>query len=120
MADLLQSGLAWLHRQRKASMTTAAVYTRAGESTGSALAVAASQIRVEMLDGQGFPVQAAVMDFICDVADLAAEPANGDGITYDGRSYVVTPLGDEPCFRFTDASRLAYRIHTRDVGASES
>jgi len=118
MVDLLQSGLAWLHRQRRAHLVTDAVYHPAGSGAPVAVAVTASQIRVELLDGNGFPVSATVMNFIVTAADLPAEPAAGDRIEFRGRTHEVSPLGEEPCWRWTDASRLAYRIHSRDLGVA--
>lgn len=116
MADALQSGLAWLHAQRKAHLSSDVVYKPAGSGAETPLAATASQIRVEMLDGQGFPVQATIMDFICQSADLPADPAAGDEIVFSGHRYLVIPIGEEPCWRWTDQSRLARRIHTRDIG----
>jgi len=116
MTDLIKNGLAWLHRQRAAHLSSDVVYKPAGSGAEITLAATASQIRVEMLDGQGFPVQATIMDFICQTADLPVDPAAGDEIVSCGHRYLVTPLGEEPCWRWTDQSRLARRIHTRDVG----
>ena len=120
MADALQSGLAWLHAQREAHLVTDAVYSPAGSGASTTVSVTASQIRVDLLDGNGFPVSSAVMDFIVTAADLPAEPVAGDRLEYAGRTYEVMNLGEEPCWRWTDASRLAYRIHTRDLGVSGS
>jgi len=116
VADALQSGLAWLHAQRAAHLASDAVYHPAGSGSPYPLAVTASQVRQEQIDAGGFPVLATVMDFIVTVADMTAEPARGDQIVFDGRTYEVCALGEDDGWRFTDASRLAYRIHTRDLG----
>ena len=117
MSDLLGKGLAWLHAQRTLYMTSPAVYRRRGESgTGLPVAVTASQVRRELVDGNGMPVSALVMDFIVSASALSDEPAAGDGIEFNGRRYEVTDFGEDRCWRWTDASRLARRIHTRDMG----
>ena len=117
MTDVLAKGLAWMHRQRVAHMTSPAVYRRRDEhDAGTPVAVTASQVRRELVDGNGMPVTALVMDFIVDTGALAFEPATGDMIEFNGRRYEVGEFGEDKCWRWTDASRLALRIHTRDVG----
>ena len=117
MADLLAKGLAWLHAQRAAYMTSTAVYRRRGESgAGVPMAVTPSQVRRELVDGNGMPVSALVMDFIVTAGVLSGDPAAGDSIEYNGRRYEVTEFGEDRCWRWTDASRLSLRIHTRDMG----
>jgi hypothetical protein len=117
MTDVLAKGLAWMHRQRAAHMTSPAAYRRRGESgAGVAVVVTPSQVRRELVTAGGIPVVALVMDFIVDTGALAAEPAAGDWIEFNGRRYEVTEFGEDRCWRWTDASRLARRIHTRDIG----
>ena len=121
MADLLQSGLAWLHGQRKTHLASDAVYQPVAPGAESAtVAATQSQIRTEEIDVNGFPVSGTVVDFIVTAADMAAEPAPGDKLTIGGRVYEATALTGEPCWRWTDASRLAYRIHTKDLGPPEA
>lgn len=117
MGDLLQNGLAWLHRQREAQMTSPAAYCRRDAETPQPLNVTASPVRRQVIDAQGLPVYAAVMDFITASESLALFPEAGDHIDYNGRRYEVTPLDDSCCWRWTDQSRLAIRIHTRDIGS---
>ncbi len=117
MADVLQSGLAWLHAQRAAHMVTTATYVPAGSGEAVSLDVTASQIRVELADANGFPVSSCVTDFLVAADDLTADPVPGDKVIFGSRTYEVLPLGEEPCWRWTDASRLTRRIHTRDIGA---
>ena len=81
-----------------------------------AVAVTASQVRRELVDGNGMPVTALVMDFIVDTGALAFEPAVGDMIEFNGRRYEVGEFGEDRCWRWTDASQLARRVHTRDTG----
>ncbi|OPZ26315.1 MAG: hypothetical protein BWZ02_02077 [Lentisphaerae bacterium ADurb.BinA184] len=116
MPDILQDGIAWLHRRRAEHMASPATYVRAGQAGGVTVHVTASQIRCERLDAAGLPVEACAMDFIASAAELTADPEPGDTILFAGRRCEVTALGGEPCWRWTDAGRLARRIHTRDTG----
>jgi hypothetical protein len=117
MADLVAKGLSWLHAQRAAHMTSPAVYRRRGESgAGLPVAVTASQVRRELVDGNGMPVSALVMDFIVTATILPWTPEAGDIVEFNGRRHEVTEFGEDKCWRWTDASRLARRIHTRDIG----
>lgn len=118
MPSLIQSGLSWLHKQRAAHLTESASYTRAsaGNSMPLSVAVTASQVKREVLDGNGIPVLITAQDFIITTAALGFEPAAGDIITYNGRRYEVAEYNGENCWRFTDITRLSLRIHTRDLG----
>ncbi len=119
--DMLQSGLAWMHRQRAANMAAAAVFVRLEDETETDIADATVvQARYERPDANGMPVEVRIVDFIFGAAVLGFEPAEGDIIRYDGRDYEATPLGGDPCWRHTDASRLAIRVHTRDFGETEA
>jgi len=120
MADMLQTGLAWLHTQRAAHMTTAATYQRRGVVGLLTINATASQIRYTRADANGMPVEALAWDFIVATTELAADPAPGDVVTYAGQRYEVMPLDDDAGWLWTDASRLARRIHAREVGAAGS
>jgi len=117
MADLLAKGLVWLNAQRAAHMTSPAVYRRR-EETGAGLPIVGtpSQVRRELVDGNGMPVSALVMDFIVTATILPWTPEAGDIVEFNGRRYEVTEFGEDKCWRWTDASRLSLRIHTRDMG----
>lgn len=116
MADLLQTGLAWLHGQRAAHLVSPAAYVRRGGTESVAIEVTASQVRHVRIDVSGMPVEALAVDFIAAAGALPAYPEPGDRIEFNGRRYEVTPLDGDACWRWTDTSRLARRIHTRDMG----
>jgi hypothetical protein len=116
MASLLTTGLAWLHQQRARHLSSAATYKPQAGGAAVAISVTPSQVRRELVTAGGMPVVALVMDFIVDTGALAAEPAAGDVIEFNGRRYEVTEFGEDRCWRWTDASRMARRIHTRDMG----
>ena len=117
MTDLLQTGLAWLHQERAAHMASAAVYRRLGTGATAPIGVTVSQVRYERPDAAGVPVEVRVTDFIVSAAAFGVTPEPGDTIELGGRTFEVTPLGEDPCWRWTDMSHAAMRVHTRDTGA---
>jgi hypothetical protein len=77
-------------------------------------------------DGDGGVVsQFVTRDYFVAVSDLAeiGEPAEQDVIEeeIDGRlcRFEVVSPGDEPAFRYSDAGRTQFRIHTQEVGACD-
>ena len=117
MTNVLAKGLAWMHQQRAAHMASPAVYRRRDDpSAGTPVSVTPSQVRRELVDGNGMPVTALVMDFLVSTDALPWTPESGDSLEFNGRRYEVGEFGEDKCWRWTDASRLALRIHTRDVG----
>ena len=114
MPSLFTTGLAWLHQQRAAHCTEAAAYRTRGSAGTVALRVTASQVKREMLDGNGIPIWTTVQDFI--TAAPGFDPAAGDIIEYQGRRFEAAEYGEDKCWRYTDSTRLAIRIHTRDIG----
>ena len=117
MTDLLQTGLAWLHQERAGHMASTAVYRQLATGATLPISVTASQVRYERPDAAGVPAEVRVTDFIVARAELGFTPEPGDMIEFGGRAYEVTPLGEEPCWRWTDMSHAAMRVHTRDTGA---
>jgi len=56
------------------------------------------------------------------LASAFTEPQSGDQIidTFSGveRVMEVMPVGEEPCFRYSDPYRKTLRIHCKDVGVN--
>lgn len=115
MADLLQTGAAWLHQQRAAHMASSVTYRRAGYEAAEVSATY-GETTYEVADQAGALVEAHVMDFLITATDLAAEPEPGDVIVAEGRTFEVMPLAGDGAWRFSDRYRTVYRIHTRDTG----
>jgi len=116
MADRLQQGLAWLEQQRTAHCASIVLYRR-GETEVAVLA-GRGKTDYQVADESGFAIGAHSLDFLILVGDLGLEPRAGDRIVADGRVYEVVNLGAEGCFRYSDAWRLTYRIHVKDVGVA--
>jgi len=118
VSSLLTTGVAWLHAQRRAHLVEAASYERLAGGAAIVLDATPIQVRYQRLDPFGMPVEAQMVDFLIDAADLAGtDPVAGDVIAYGGRRYEATPMGDDPCWRWSDSARTVYRIHTQDAGA---
>ena len=117
MADVIATGLAWLATQRGLHMVSPAEYRRAGAESTTAVDVTQTQVRYQRLPPDGAPVDVRACDFLVAAASVSEDPQPGDRIEVSDRVFEVTPLGDEPCWRWTDHSHLARRIHTREVTA---
>jgi len=116
MTDMLTTGITWLDTKRKAFMGKAAVYRRSG--TDIAVAVTMAATAYESAD-ESITVTANMQDFIISVADLATltpvTPTAGDLIIVGAHTYEAMNLGAENCWRWTDGSHIAFRIHAKQV-----
>jgi len=120
MADMLRTGAAWLEAQRKAHMTTDVIYTHQRVPGAVSTTVAATFGRTDYeVSTDEMTIGSHVWDFLITAADLSAEPEAGDIITAQGRRYIVMRIAGE-AWRWSDAFRTTYRIHTRDTGSSET
>jgi hypothetical protein len=98
-------------------MASAISYRIRGAGTGSTVTATVSDIETETINTAGFPETALVRDFICRAADFATDPAVGDIATFGGRNYEVIAFNEDEAWRYTDASNIDIRIHTKDIGA---
>lgn len=64
-------------------------------------------ISARLLDVLIRPVRFAETDF--------SEPQPGDELTTVGRRFEVRPVGQEPCFVWSDAHHTFYRIHVIEL-----
>ena len=116
MADLLRQGSQWLTAMRTAHCSSPVQYRRPPE----AYTVNATYGRTgfEVADESGLSINAHVWDFLILADALGFDPEPGDVIVANGRRYEVMNLGGEGCWRWSDAYRQTYRIHTKDIGAN--
>ncbi|MHB1158228.1 MAG: hypothetical protein ACYC26_15495 [Phycisphaerales bacterium] len=121
MPDLLRQGAVWLEQMRTTHCTSVVTY-RAPDSTPDTYSVNATygKTEFEVVDESGLTVGAHMWDFLILAAELpGVEPSPGHVITADGRNFEVLPLGaDFRGWRWSDAYRQSYRIHTKDIGPS--
>lgn len=119
MADLLQTGSAWLRSQRRAHISHTVTYARGALSARVQATVGQTSFQVD--SGYGLFQEVTSRDFIIDVDDLAAfgEPQRGDRVTetLNGSNEVFEILapGTEPHFEYSDRDRAVFRIHTKHV-----
>lgn len=128
MANLLQTGMAWLSGQLKANASQSVLYVRAYDQF-QVLAVKGNKpMRVE--GDFGPRIEWTGQDWIVPAADLRIageleEPARHDRIyeTSGGvtREYEVLPPSDgEPPWRWSDPYRTLLRIHTKLVAEEDA
>ena len=126
MADMLETGAAWLDSQRHAHMAQTVVYSRGGDSVEVAATIGRTEF--EQTDEFGVVYRIESRDFLLRTADLILNgsptlPQAGDRIreTGTGKVFVyevMAPGGEPPC-RYGDNYRMALRIHTKHVGTED-
>jgi len=121
MADILETASDWLTTMNHAHRARTVTYVR-GETTASVVAVVGRTMHRVPRDF-GLFEEVETRDYLIQVDDLTAfgEPAAGDRIKDTLNAVVeifeVMSPGDEPVFRYSDAYRKLFRIHTKHVGA---
>ncbi len=125
MADMLQSGLAWLSAQLQANAATTITYRRGSQSVRIQATMGAQLLKVTDLAGNAM-VERPDADFIFPAANLdfgagPVAPAEGDLVekTYGSitRQFKVMPVGgSEPAWRYCDPYQINVRVHTKFVG----
>lgn len=119
MADLLQSGAAWLAGKLGDNAAQTITYARGAATVSLAAALGRSEHQQERADGAIIAVVAE--DFIVQPASLVlsgavATPARGDRITLTigsaTRTYEVMDIPGVGCFE-ADPWNSAVRIHTK-------
>lgn len=122
MANLFESGAAWLANQLKTHAAVDVVYVRGIESVPVKATIGKTEFAIE--DGSGAILRIQSRDFLIQAADLEfggvpVLPVAGDQIreTHGSRTFVyeVMAPGSEPHYRFSDPFRKLLRIHTKHV-----
>lgn len=123
MADILQAGMAWLSGQLRSHAGQAVTYARAYDEVEITATPGSKPMRV--LDEFGVRVDWTGQDWLIAAADLvldgdAVEPRRGDEVTHVSGGFtlvyeVLSPGGDEPCWRWSDPHHTTYRVHTKLV-----
>ena len=127
MANMLGDGAAWLlARLQESASITVSLRRNGQETTGVTAMVGTTQAVAEEADGTILTLRSR--DFIIAVADYeisgsVVEPASGDLIVEtsgeDEIRYEVVPFADEPNSRYFDPQRNAWRIHTKQIAATD-
>lgn len=119
MPDVIAQGAEWLTDQRKSHLSRDVAYVVDGVSTTVAASIGRTEFEVQ---GDGGAISAfESRDFIVAAADMPGEPERGARIheTQGATVFifeVMAPVQSSPPWRWADAARTSYRIHTKLVG----
>ena len=119
MVDLLARGLHWLQNQRHRHLTQVLRYRRGTEERRVRATIGRTVFRLDL--GHGITERIEARDYIITARKLRAfgDPKPGDQIieTKRGKRYTAEVMapGGEPAWRWADADRRAYRIHTKHL-----
>lgn len=108
---MFKRGDKWLTDKMYASGSEVVEYI-----TGNVRRLVRSQFAItfyEMADTNGMLIKKEVRDFIIKVELLVGEPKRGDIIIYEGQKYIVTPHDGTDVYKFCDAFKKKYRIHSK-------
>jgi len=119
MPDLIAQGAEWLAEQRRSHLSHEIEYLAGTVATNIVATIGRTEF--EVATEGGIMERTESRDFIVATGDLAEAPARGDQIREQrgGLVYVfevMAPVQSAPAWRWADATRTAYRIHTRLVG----
>lgn len=119
MPDLIANGAEWLAEQRRSHLSHEIDYLAGTVSTNIVATIGRTEF--EVVGEGGIMERTESRDFIVATGDLEAAPSRGDRI-HERRGALVyvfevmAPVQSAPAWRWADATRTAYRIHTRLVG----
>lgn len=123
MADLLQSGAAWISGRLKTHASKTVTYVRGIDSVSLSATVGTTEFEIETEDGADLERWQS-RDFLIAAADLVLAgktvlPEKGDQIKEtvgtNTHVYEVMAPGDVPHFRYSDPHRVRLRIHTKQI-----
>jgi hypothetical protein len=122
MADLLQQASDWLEAKRTQFASHVVTYVRGERSVELPATIGKTTFEVD--DGYGVLVRHESRDFLILTADLILdvqqeEPQRGDRIRETQNQHVfvyeVSAPDKTPCWRYSDAFRKTFRIHTKQI-----
>lgn len=117
--NIMTSGLAWMHAQRKLYNGREITYIGNNGATALSITAVVGATSYEVGSGgyEGVKFRSTVRDYLIEAADLAPLPSGpevGDIIEDAGERYELVDLGDgQGAFTWSDESRAVYRVHVR-------
>ena len=127
MANLLETGAAWLADQLKSHASTEVVYLRGDEQVSVQATIGKTEFEID--DGGGAVVRFESRDYLIHAADLIlggsqSLPLVGDHIheVQGERTFVyevLSPVG-QPHYRYSDPFRRLLRVHTKHVSTEDA
>lgn len=112
---MIESGIGALREAQAVHLGVEVAYSRPGGREKTVLAVLGRTVFHSTNDA-GAWVRTETRDFIVAAEDMDAPPEAGDEIVFRGETYEVLSPSGEPCWRWSDPYRSAYRIHTKHTG----
>ncbi len=120
MPDVIASANQWLAGQRRLHLATDVTWSRGGSSATAPATVGRTSFETESATGRVERMESR--DFIIAIGDLPTEPKEGDRISEPMGAttylYEVMAPGGTPAVHFADATRTAYRLHTKFIGTA--
>ncbi len=119
MADLLDTGLAWLNGQRERFLTKPVIYRRGVQEIEVPATLGRTVFRLDV--GMGVTERVEARDYLIGAEHLTGfdQPKPGDRIIEDrdGQRHTAEVMapGGEPAWRWSDPDRRIYRIHTKHL-----
>ena len=120
MVDLFESGNTLLKNTMKSHLSQTVTYVRGSNSV--AISATYGEKRYEVEDADNFRVWTTSFDFTFLKADLILDGSNVEPVRHDliritvgatTAEYQVLPLGNDPCWRFSDQYSTVFRVHTK-------
>lgn len=112
---MLKSAIEHMRAIQLRSLAAEVGYTPLGGEARTVRAVVGRTV-FRSTDESGIWTRVETRDFIVPKELLSSEPHVGDEIVFLGCTYEVLAPGGEPCWRWSDAFRTAYRIHAKHTG----
>lgn len=106
--NLLEKGAAFLNRVRQEKLSITVNYN------GEAVLATVGQTVFKLDSGYGVTYLAST-DFLISVSALMEPPRKGDRIEWGEDEFEVLAPDNEPVWRYSDAYKNLYRIHTKKV-----
>lgn len=120
MADVIATANQWLAGQRRLHLATDVTWSRGGATATAPATVGRTVFETESATGRVERMESR--DYIVATSDLPSEPREGDKIaeTHGAKTfhYEVMAPGGTPAVHYADATRTAYRIHTKFIGST--
>ena len=125
MPDLFNKASKWLGRQRRTHATEWVYYYRGGAYARVRATIGATEFQRD--DGAGLAITFHSTDFFIDAADLVVGgvrivPDRGDrivrGTLEDGTTFELMNDPGTQSWKYADAYRRVYRIHTKQTGTT--
>ncbi len=111
---LLENAAEWLNSQLEANLSVPVVYQSKNSRFELTATLGRTLFRAE--NEYGVTIRVESRDFLIPAARLPVEPQRGDTILYAGHRYEVLAPNGEPVWRWSGASHITRRIHTKDIG----